>query len=239
MKLVQGFGAVAVAALLAGCVTTNTTVKQSVDAPVPVEGLNVLYVNAPLTTGGSATGTTRATVTVDTNQLAGAVERELPKKLEAKTIPATVATAELQRNNRSPINVNTQFPLTAKTHHLLVVQPVAARETCKVQPGGYQTDCTTRLTVTARLVAPGTLTTLWEGQIQEAHLRLSCSNCAARFDGLANDIADTVMKVVVKRPAALSQGLAGQIKLDESRPLFDLGQKPDGVTPIIGAQTRK
>jgi hypothetical protein len=239
MKLLQGLGAVAVAALLAGCVTTNTTVKQSVDAPVPVEGLNVLYVNAPLTIGGSADGSIRPSVMVDANQLAGAVSREMPKKFESKTIPVSVAIAELPRNNRSPINVTTQFPLTAQTHHLLVVQPVAARETCKVQPGGYHTDCVTRLTVTARLMAPGNLSKLWESQVQEAHLRMSCSNCAVRFDGLANDIADAVMKAVVKRPAELSQGLAGQIKLDESRPLLDLRQQPDGVTPIVGAQTKK
>ncbi len=239
MKLVQGIAAATVGLLLAGCVTTTATVKKSVDAAVPVDGLNVLYVNAPLTTGGgSATGTTRASVIVDTNQLAGAIERELPKKLAGKTIPVSVASTELPRNNRSPINLNTQFPLTAKTHHLLVVQPVAARETCKVHPGGYQTDCVTRITVTARLMAPGTLTTLWESQIQEAQLRMTCSNCAVRFDGFANDIADEAMKVVVKRPVELSQGLAGQIKQD-NRPLLDLRQQPDGVTQIIGNQTGK
>ncbi|MEK9970836.1 MAG: hypothetical protein VW600_16995 [Ferrovibrio sp.] len=237
MKPVQGFVAVAVAALLAGCVTANTTIKKSVDAPVPVEGLNVLFVNAPLI---SASGSSTGTVMVDANQLAGAVSRELPKKFEAGTIPVSVAIAELPRNNKSPINLNTQFPLTATTHHLLVVQPVAAREACRVQPGGYHTDCSTRFTVTTRLVAPGNLSTLWESRVQETQLRLfACSNCSARFDSLANDIADTVMKVVVKRPPELSQGLAGQIKLDESRLLFDLGQKPDDVTPIIGVQRKK
>ncbi len=238
MKLVQGIAVVFAGVLLASCVTTTTTVKKPVDAAVPVEGLNVLYVNAPMTARGNTTGYTPGTVTVDTNQLAGAVERGLPKIFETKTIPVSTAIADLPRGNRSPINVNTQFPLTAKTHHLLVVTPVAARETCKMHPGGYPYDCATRLTVTARLLAPGSLSTLWESQLQEARV-LKCANCAQRFEGFAEDIADEVMKVVVKRPAELSQGLAGQIKLDESRPLLDLRQQPDGVTPILGAQPKK
>ncbi len=238
MKPLRYLGTVAIVALLAGCVTTTATVTKSVDAAVPVEGLNVLYVNAPMTARNNTTGYTSGTVSVDTNQLAGAVERGLPKKFETKAIPVSTATAEPPRGSRSPIDLNTQFPLTAKTHHLLVVTPVAARETCKMHASGYPYDCATRLTVTARLVAPGSLSTLWESQLQEARV-LKCADCAQRFEGFADDIADEIMKVVVKRPPELSQGLAGQIKLDESRPLLDLGQKPDGVTPILGAQPKK
>lgn len=238
MKRMKGICVVAVAATLVGCVTTTTTVKKSVDAPVSVEGLNILYVKAPLTAvGGGIVGYTPGTVAVDTNQLADAVARGVPKILETKTIPTTVATTEISKGGPS-INLNRQFPLTAKTHHLLVVTPVAAKETCKVHAAGYPYDCITRLTVTARLMAPGDLSILWESQLQEARLR-KCADCAQRFEGFAEDIAEEVMKVVVKRPGELSQGLAGQIKLDDSRPLFDLGQKPDGVTPILGGRPKK
>ncbi len=215
MRRAQAIAAALLAVLVSGCVTTTTTVTKSVDRPLEVVGLNVLYVNAALTVSqGDNKGSTRPTVTADVNQLEGAVTRELPPKLTEKGIPSSIATHQTFGGG-APIKITEYFPLTSATNHLLILTPVAASESCKVQRfDNVRYDCLTSLTVSARIVPPGASVSVWESRLQEPRVKM-CGNCASRFDGFVHDIANAVLQVVEKKPAELSAMPADQAKPDE------------------------
>jgi hypothetical protein len=110
MHLRQVIQVVLLSSLVGACMATTTTVTKQANQPIPVTGLNVVYVNAPLTvSSGDEKGASRPLVAVDVNQLEGAVTRDLPPKFQEKGIPVSVAAKAVTKGER--ISVADFFPL--------------------------------------------------------------------------------------------------------------------------------
>lgn len=186
-----------VAVLLGGCVTsTEKVVTRTSGEPVPVNGLNILFVKSALVVskGGNdaLTGEPLPTITFEQNDLGDTVLRDLPPKMADKGIRSYAAVSALDKDHAS-IKVARLFPASAFNYHLLIIRPVSASATCG------QFGCVTRFKVSIKLLAPGQSAVLWESTLQEPNV-FFCQACGSRFGVFVDDMAGSLGRAVVGRP---------------------------------------
>ena len=162
MEICKRTTIVFIAIMLGACGSSTQIIRPAASGTIKVDGLNVLYVNNPLTSSAKKSADVRdyAPASPDRDLLRDTVVKVLAERIKEKGIPVSASSVEFIPGI-APAPMHSHFPTDSMDRHTLVVSLLSGYTTC------HFARCATQYKVSMSLRSPQTNKELWQVQIEQ------------------------------------------------------------------------